>query len=149
MLENKYQAIDVKFLPHNYHTAKRISIHSMFQLHSSLGDLAIEKGNFRNLSRSAFNAHPPFGSIPASNQMGRGDAEDCRRRGGEWLVRDSWRAGVRNESLVKPGLRAYMGAKPLLIRRAKNDNNYNGRRRGPVIKVRELRSRSRDGMLGS
>lgn len=70
MLENKYQAIDVKFLPHNYHTAKRISIHSMFQLHSSLGDLAIEKGNFRNLSRSAFNAHPPFGSIPASNQMG-------------------------------------------------------------------------------
>lgn len=78
-----------------------------------------------------------------------GGAENCwRRRGGEWLLCDSWRAGVRNESLVKPGLRAYMGAKPLPIRRAKNDNNYNGRRKRPLIKVRELGSRSRDECLG-
>lgn len=77
------------------------------------------------------------------------EAENCwRRRGGEWLLCDSWRARVRNESLVKPGLRAYMGAKPLPIRRAKNDNNYNGRRKGPLIKVRELGSRSWDECLG-
>lgn len=117
----------------------------------SLGDLQSKKGT-SVICLAVFNACP-FYSILESNQMegagGEEEAENCwRRRGGEWLLCDSWRARVRNESLVKPGLRAYMGAKPLPIRRAKNDNNYNGRRKGPLIKVRELGSRSWDECLG-